>query len=152
MLNNENPVVIVKRKQINALNDFCLDHRIAFRLTPRGIQQDEWDVEFEVKDPTRAILLGMFLREHRLELNGTPYLSNKPQVERKKKKEENIPTKPFTQEQAALSPPASKPTPDIPNSEISSENQQEYESEEAPFSLPFQNPIKGFDLFADDQK
>lgn len=61
--------VIVKRKNIQVVFDYCLDNRIETKMTPRDMPE-EWELEFNVQDIMKAINLGMFLRENKLELVG----------------------------------------------------------------------------------
>lgn len=64
------PTVTVKRKNVTALFDYCLDNRIEFVVKPSVSVIDEFDVEFNLSDITKAIAFGMFLKELKLELNG----------------------------------------------------------------------------------
>ncbi len=66
---SQSPSVIVKRKNIQVVVDYCLDNRIETRMTPRDMPE-EWELEFSVEDIMKAINLGMFLRENKLELIG----------------------------------------------------------------------------------
>lgn len=61
--------VIVKRKNIQSVFDYCLDNRIETKMTPRDMPE-EWELEFNVEDILKAINLGMFLKENKLELVG----------------------------------------------------------------------------------
>ena len=65
--------VIVKRKNIQPVFDYCLENRIETKITPRDMPE-EWELDFNVADIMKAINLGMFLRENKLELVGV--LSN----------------------------------------------------------------------------
>lgn len=65
----QSPSVIVKRKNIQVVIDYCLDNQILTKMTPRDMPE-EWELEFNVEDIMKAINLGMFLRENRLELIG----------------------------------------------------------------------------------
>ncbi|MBM3170089.1 MAG: hypothetical protein FJZ75_00590 [Bacteroidetes bacterium] len=49
--------------------EYCIDQRMAFRSLPRG-NGDEWELEFFPENHVQAVALGMFLREHKLELVG----------------------------------------------------------------------------------
>lgn len=92
----ENPSVIVKRKNIQDVLEYCLENRIACKLTPRDMPE-EWELEFTVDEIMKAINLGMFLREHKLELaglgNSTPAVktaaSVAPRATRKKSEKED---------------------------------------------------------------
>lgn len=61
--------VIVKRKNIQTVFDYCIDNRIETKMTPRDMPE-EWELEFNIADIMKAINLGMFLRENKLELVG----------------------------------------------------------------------------------
>lgn len=66
---SDKPTVTLKRKNIQTVFDYCLDNDFTFSAR-RAAGKDEFEVEFDVTDVKRGILLGMFLRENRLELNG----------------------------------------------------------------------------------
>ena len=66
------PTVTVKRKNVTALFDYCLDNRIEFIVKPSVAVIEEFDVEIGLSDITKAIAFGMFLKENKLELNGAP--------------------------------------------------------------------------------
>lgn len=72
------PSVTVKRKNVTALFDYCLDNRIEFIVKPAVTVIDEFDVEFNLSDITKAIAFGMFLKEIKLELNGVAQASKNP--------------------------------------------------------------------------
>lgn len=65
----ESPSVIVKRKNIQPLLDYCFENKIEFKATPRDMPE-EWEIEFTVKDIMKAVNLGMFLKENKLDLVG----------------------------------------------------------------------------------
>jgi hypothetical protein len=65
----ENPSVIVKRKNIQVVLDYCLENRIECKMSPRDMPE-EWEIEFTVDEIMKAINLGMFLKEAKLELAG----------------------------------------------------------------------------------
>lgn len=66
---SENPTITVKRKSTQTVFDYCLDNDFTFSVR-RAAGKDEFEIEFEVADVKRGVLLGMFLRENRFELNG----------------------------------------------------------------------------------
>jgi hypothetical protein len=89
-----NPAVKIKRKSINALFDYCLENKI--EITVKPLQNDEFEVEFNLSDVTKAILLGMFLREMKLELIGVAIAApapkaKKPEVKEAVKEEASVP-------------------------------------------------------------
>lgn len=105
---NEAPSVSVKRKNVQVVLDFCLDNRIEFKVTPRSLP-DEYEVEFSISDVIKAISLGMFLKETKLELSGLAFTAPKsvtpaPKSTRgsKKEKEETKPVQ-KTEEPAPVS-------------------------------------------------
>jgi hypothetical protein len=69
-----NPIVNVKRKHVQAVIDHCLEKKIEFTVKPATIN-DEWAVEFLITNVKKAVLLGMFLREAKLDLNDISYKS-----------------------------------------------------------------------------
>ena len=81
-LMSTNPCVVVKRKNMQEVLEYCLDQRMAIRALPRGTG-DEWELELFPDNHLQAVALGMFLREHKLELLGfgTP---SQAQAKRKK--------------------------------------------------------------------
>src|SRR3954462_3886880 len=69
-INEEKPTVSVKKKNLTPLIDYCIENKIDFTLTSRSAQSEDFDVEFIINNPKKAIALGMCLKELRLELNG----------------------------------------------------------------------------------
>jgi hypothetical protein len=92
-----NPAVKIKRKSILALFDYCLENKI--EITVKPLQNDEFEVEFNLSDVTKAILLGMFLREMKLELIGVTLSAPAPKAKKPEVKEpvkEEVPAPPTT--------------------------------------------------------
>ncbi len=77
-----NPAVKIKRKSILALFDYCLEGKI--EITVKPLQNDEFEVEFNISDVTKAILLGMFLKEMKLELVGVAIPATVASIKAKK--------------------------------------------------------------------
>jgi len=108
---HENPSVIVKRKNIQSLLDYCLENKIEFKAAPRDMPE-EWDVEFSVTDIMKAINLGMFLKENKLDLAGFGSMSSpqkpaavttaKPRTRKAEKEEKLVP--PADTKPAVISP------------------------------------------------
>ena len=69
-INEEKPTVSVKKKNLSPLIDYCIENKIDFTLTSRSAQSDDFDVEFIINNPKKAIALGMCLKELKLELSG----------------------------------------------------------------------------------
>jgi hypothetical protein len=70
MADNNSAKVILKKKQINVLVDFCLDESIEFSVKQQTFPDTDWELDLKVKDIKTAILVGMFLRENKLEADG----------------------------------------------------------------------------------
>ncbi|MBL7812176.1 MAG: hypothetical protein JNL57_08130 [Bacteroidetes bacterium] len=69
-MNPDKPIVFVKRNKLQDLFDYCLDSKIEFSVKERELGIDEFEVALEVVNIKKAVLLGMFLRENRMELAG----------------------------------------------------------------------------------
>ncbi len=69
-MSDENAVVITRRKNIQTLIDYCLDTRLSFTINPRGLSNDEFEVEVVLAGIKQAIAFGMFARESKLEVSG----------------------------------------------------------------------------------
>lgn len=69
-ITEEKPTVSVKKKNLLPLIEYCIENKIDFTLTSRSAQSDDYDVEFIITNPKKAIALGMCLKELKLELNG----------------------------------------------------------------------------------
>ena len=65
-----NPKVILKKKQIPVLIDFCLEESIEFSVKQQTFPETDWEVELKLKDIKTAIIVGMFLRENKFEIEG----------------------------------------------------------------------------------
>jgi len=68
--NNTYPKVILKKKQIPTLIDFCLEESIEFSVRQQTFPETDWEVELRLRDYRTAVLVGMFLRENKMELDG----------------------------------------------------------------------------------
>lgn len=82
----ESPSVVVKRRNIQTIIEYSLDNKVEIRITPRSMP-DEFDIEFTITDVIKAIQLGMFLRDARIDLSGSipaPILPSKQAKEKKK--------------------------------------------------------------------
>lgn len=73
--------------------EYCLGQRMAIRSLPRGMG-DEWEVEFLPESHIQAVALGMFLRDHKLELVGfgtpSPAPIQKPKPKRTEKRVDQL--------------------------------------------------------------
>lgn len=69
---NDKPVVSCKRNKLQDIFDYCLDNKIEFNVKEKSMGIDEFEVALDVQNLKKAVLLGMFLRENRMELVGMP--------------------------------------------------------------------------------
>lgn len=117
----ENPSVVVKRKNIQTIIDYSLDNKVEIKITPRSLP-DEWDIEFTITDVIKAIQLGMFLRDAKIDLSGSipaPILPSKQAKEKKKGEKSNVVnSNPIVVEETA------------PTSEMEEEFEEDVETEE----------------------
>lgn len=74
-LNEELPQVAVKRKNIQAVMDYCLENEVEFTVKPKTAGIDEWKIEVNITNVKKAIHFGMFLKEIKSEIVGLPYVS-----------------------------------------------------------------------------
>jgi len=82
----EYPKVVLKRKNIQTIVDFCLDESLPFSVKPQQFPDTDWEVEIQVDDVQMAIVVGMFLRDSKLELAGVqPDRYKKTTTQRKSK-------------------------------------------------------------------
>lgn len=67
---NSFPKVVLKRKNIQTVVDFCLDESIEFTVRQQDFPDTDWEVELKIEDIHKALMAGMFIRENRLEVEG----------------------------------------------------------------------------------
>lgn len=84
-MNEELPMVAVKRKNIQLVMDYCLENEVEFTVKPKTVGVDEWKIEVNITNVKKAIHFGMFLKEIKSEIVGLPYAS--PIVKETKKVE-----------------------------------------------------------------
>lgn len=80
--------LILKRKNIQLLVDFCLEESLEFTLKPQPFPDTDWELTMKIIDIKTAVAAGMFLRENRIEVNGIDQQKFKKQAPAKKTKEE----------------------------------------------------------------
>jgi len=68
---NEYPKVVIKKKNIQVLIDYCLAENIEFSVRNKPFSDVDLEVELKISDIKKALVTGMFLRENRIELDGT---------------------------------------------------------------------------------
>ncbi|MBA3898730.1 MAG: hypothetical protein H0X62_00735 [Bacteroidetes bacterium] len=101
-----NPSVTVKKKHVQVVIDHCLDKKVEFIVKPGTSGIEEWLIEFNITNLKKAVLLGMFLRENRLDLTDMSYKSDKAEKATEKQIEKPEPAKPQnTAEPAAKEEP-----------------------------------------------
>jgi hypothetical protein len=86
-MKTEAPVVAVKKKNIQLLIDYLLENNLEFTVKQRNAGSEEWKLEMQVQDVKKAILLGMFLKEAKLELYGHAYSSPLKEAREQRKTE-----------------------------------------------------------------
>ena len=74
-MNEELPLVVVKRKNIQSVLDYCLENEVEFTVKPKTAGIDEWKIEVNITHVKKAIHFGMFLKEIKSEIVGLPYAS-----------------------------------------------------------------------------
>ncbi len=86
---NDFPKVILKKKNIPVIVDFCLEESIEFTVRQQTFPDTDWEVELRISDIKVAILVGMFLRDNKMELHGLDSQKLKKPAPAKKSKEED---------------------------------------------------------------
>ena len=70
MADNTNPKVVIKKKQVSVIVEYCLEESIEFSVKQQTFPDTDWEIEMKLKDFKAAVLLGMFLRENRIDIDG----------------------------------------------------------------------------------
>ena len=86
--------VVLKRKNIPLLVDFCLEESLEFTVKPQVFPDSDWEVTLKISEIKTAVVAGMFLRENRIEISGIDQQKYKKPV--KKGKDEDTDEKPAT--------------------------------------------------------
>lgn len=79
--------LILKRKNIQLLVDFCLDESLEFTLKPQTFPDTDWELTMKIADIKTAVAAGMFLRENRIDVNGIDQQKYKKQAPKKTKED-----------------------------------------------------------------
>lgn len=66
----EKVTLFAKRKNIQLVFDYCLDLKIQFAVSNRGIVADEFEIDLTISGIKQAVALGMFAKEHKFEISG----------------------------------------------------------------------------------
>jgi hypothetical protein len=109
-LMSTNPCVVVKRKHMQDVMEYCLDQRLSIRCLPRGTG-DEWELEFFPENHVQAVALGMFLREQKLELLGfgSPAISPPPKTKPKRLEKKSTSPSPVEKQSEPNPEPVQEP-------------------------------------------
>jgi hypothetical protein len=89
--NSANPKVVLKKKQIPVLIEFCLEESIEFSVKQQSFPETDWEVELKLKDLKTAILVGMYLRENKMDIDGIDAQRYKKSTATKKADEKTEP-------------------------------------------------------------
>jgi hypothetical protein len=80
--------VVVKKKFIPTLVEFCLDESMEFNVKPQAFPDTDWEVTLKMADIKTAVVAGMFFRENKIEISGVDQQKYKKTPAPKKAKEE----------------------------------------------------------------
>jgi len=81
--------VVLKKKNIPVLVDFCLEESVEFTVKPQTFPDTDWEFTMKISDIKTAVVAGMFLRENRIDISGIDQQKYKKPV-KKAKEEETI--------------------------------------------------------------
>jgi len=82
--------VVIKKKNIPVLVDFCLEESVEFNVKPQVFPDTDWEFTMKISDIKTAVVAGMFLRENRIEISGIDQQKYKRPVVKKGKEEEIV--------------------------------------------------------------
>ncbi len=99
--------LILKRKNIQLLVDFCLDETLEFTLKPQTFPDTDWELTMKIIDIKTAVSAGMFLRENRIDVNGIDQQKFKKPVAKKTKEESD--DRGDEKEEKVIEAPSEKP-------------------------------------------
>ena len=89
-MNNDMPTVLIKRKNIQTIFDYCMDNKIEFSVKEKPFTVEEFEVVLNIEEIKQAIALGIFARESRIEIVGV----NDKQQTANKNSRKSTPTTP----------------------------------------------------------
>jgi hypothetical protein len=81
--------VVLKKKNIPVLVDFCLEESVEFNVKPQTFPDTDWEFTMKISDIKTAVVAGMFLRENHIEISGIDQQKYKKPA-KKGKEEETI--------------------------------------------------------------
>ena len=79
--------VVLKKKNIPVLVDFCLEESVEFTVKPQTFPDTDWEFTMKISDIKTAVVAGMFLRENRIEISGIDQQKYKKPVKKGKEEE-----------------------------------------------------------------
>lgn len=136
-MNHELPVVLIKRKNIQTIFDYCLDNKIEFSVKDKPFTVEEFEVTLQITEIKKAIGFGIFAREAKLEIVGvTDQVQNQAKAAKR-----TAPAAPATPTPAAKQP---EPEPmkldmldkaELEEEEEDTTEEAETKTENKPFSL-----------------
>lgn len=89
-MSEEKITLSAKRKNIQTLLDYCMDNRILFTVSPKGLVAEEFDILLSISGIKEALALGMFVKEHKFEVLGLPENSKPKSLSNISKKQDSI--------------------------------------------------------------
>jgi len=84
---SESIKLILKTKSIPVLVDFCLEEKVEFNVRPQDFPDTDWEFSLIIKDIKSGVIVGMFLRENRIEIPGNDSQKGKKPAVRKSREE-----------------------------------------------------------------
>jgi len=84
---SESIKLILKTKSIPVLVDFCLEEKIEFNVRPQDFPDTDWEFSLIIKDIKSGVIVGMFLRENRIDIPGNDSQKGKKPAAKKSREE-----------------------------------------------------------------
>jgi ribosomal protein L12E/L44/L45/RPP1/RPP2 len=134
------PVVLIKRRNIQAIFDYCLDSKVEFTVREKPFTVEEFEVILQITDIKKAIAFGIFARENKIEIVGVN--DQQQQVKTAKKATATAAKAPEPAEPAPIFK-AEKTVEPAPKEEEEEELVEE-KAEDKGFSLDFSAPTLSF--------
>ncbi|KAB2918768.1 MAG: hypothetical protein F9K23_01115 [Bacteroidetes bacterium] len=133
-MNHELPVVLIKRKNIQTIFDYCLDNKIEFSVKDKPFTVEEFEVTLQITEIKKAIGFGIFAREAKLEIVGvTDQVQNQAKAAKR--------TAP-----AAPAPVAKQPEPEPMKLDMLDKTELEEEEEDTTEEVETKTENKPFSL------
>lgn len=136
------PVVLIKRRNIQTIFDYCLDNKVEFTVREKPFTVEEYEVILQITDIKKAIAFGIFARENKIEIVGVN--DQQQQVKASKK---NTATAKAPEPESAPAFKVDKPIEPAEKTETVAEEEEELVEEKAEdkgFSLDFSAPTLSF--------